>query len=72
MSTDKRELYPKNDISVRQQELCGTTFNLMKNHEMWVVAWTKDNIECSLFVDCPEDVLYEILDSIYFIRRIIE
>ena len=72
LSTDKRELYPKDDASVWQQELCGTTFHIMRNHEIWVVAWKKDNIECSIFVDCQEEILYEMLNSIYFRRRTIE
>lgn len=42
-----------------------TTFNIMRNNEAWVVFWTKDNIECSIAVDCQEDDLYKILKSIY-------
>ena len=67
LATDKRELYPKDEVSVRQQEICGTTFNFMRNNEIWIVVWKKDNVECSIAVDCQEDVLYEILDSLYFI-----
>ena len=65
LSTDKIEQYPKDEASVKKQELCGTTFHIMRNNEIWVVAWTKDNIECSIFVDCHEEILYEILNSIY-------
>ena len=42
-----------------------TTFNIMRNNEAWVVFWTKDNIECSIAIDCQEDDLYKILKSIY-------
>lgn len=66
LSTDKREMYAKDDTAVIKREICGTTFHIMRNNEIWVVAWTKDNIECSIFVDCQEEILYEILDSIYF------
>lgn len=72
LSTDKIEQYPKDNKTVTQQELFGTTFNIMMNSDLWVVAWTRDNIECSIFVDCQEDVLYEILDSIYNGWRTIE
>ena len=48
-----------------QREISDTTFNILRNKGIWVVAWEKDNIECSIFVDCQENVLYEILDSIY-------
>lgn len=69
--TDGNEQYLKNDIPVITHELHNTTYNIMKNNDVWVMAWTKDNIECSLAVDCQEEVLYEILDSIYK-RRTIE
>lgn len=64
-ATDKSGQYPKDNTAVIQWEICDTTFNIMRNNDIWVVAWTKNNIECSIFVDCQEDVLYEILDSIY-------
>lgn len=70
LSTDKIEQYPKDNTTVMQREICGTIFNVMMNSEIWVVAWTKDNIECSIFVDCQEEILYEILDSIYRWRMI--
>ena len=69
---DKREMYTKDDTSLILREICGTTFHVMRNHEIWVVAWTIDNIECSIFVDCQEDILYEILNSIYFSWRTVE
>ena len=72
LSSDKIEQYPKDSTSVTQREICGTIFNVMMNNEIWVVAWTKDNIECSIAVDCQEDVLYEILNSIYFSWRTIK
>lgn len=72
LSTDKIEQYPKDNTAVTQREIWGTVFNVMMNNETWVVAWTKDNIECSIFVDCQEELLYEILNSIYYSRRTIE
>ena len=63
--TDEGGQYLKDDSTVIQWEICNTSFNIMMNNEIWIVAWKKDNIECSIFVDCQEDVLYEILDSIY-------
>lgn len=66
LSTDKIEQYTKDTTAVILQEIYGTIFHIMRNNEIWVVAWTKDNIECSIAVDCQEDVLYEILDSIYY------
>lgn len=42
-----------------------TTFHIIRNNDAWVVFWTKDNIECSIAIDCLEDDLYKILESIY-------
>jgi len=28
-------------------------------------VWVRDNLECSLTVDCQEDTLFEMLRSIY-------
>lgn len=44
-----------------------TTFNIMRNN-MWVVVWTVNNIECSIFIDCQEDTLHEVLRSIYMME----
>ena len=57
--------YFKNEIPIQRYETGGMTHNLVQNTGKWIVSWTKDNIECSIFVDCPENVLYEIIESIY-------
>lgn len=35
------------------------------NDTAWIAVWTTDNLKCSITVDCPEDILYRILRSIY-------
>ena len=62
--------YMKDQTQVKTHEKYNTTYNIMRNNELWVVAWTKNNIECSFAVDCQEEVLYEILNSIYTWRMI--
>lgn len=57
--------YFKNDVDVMRHEIGGTVYNLVNNEDDWIVSWTKDNIECSIFIDCSEDVLYKIIESIY-------
>lgn len=57
--------YQKDDTSVEIKEIEGTKHNIMRNNDVWAVVWVKDNIECSIFVDCQEDTLYKILESIY-------
>ena len=64
-ATEVSHKYQKDEIAVEKHEIYDTTFNIMRNNEMWVVIWAKDNIECSIFVDCQEEVLYRILESIY-------
>lgn len=54
------------DISpVDKYEANGIIHNIMRNSDLWVVVWTQENIECSIAIDCREEDLYRILDSIY-------
>lgn len=57
--------YFKNDIDIQKIERGGMIHNLVENEDAWIVSWTKDNIECSIFIDCQTDVLHEIIESIY-------
>ena len=78
-STDDRELvfaidifdsevsheYYKDETPVEKHEKNGIVHNIMRNTDRWVVIWTKDNLECSLAIDCQEDILHKIIESIY-------
>ena len=57
--------YYKDDTHYETYEREGATYNITRNNDRWVVVWTKENIECSIFVDCKEDTLRRILSSIY-------
>lgn len=57
--------FEKNNSEALQFEKQNTTFFIIQNNEIWTVIWCQDNIECSLAIDCQEDVLYRILNSIY-------
>jgi len=57
--------YYKDETTVEKWEHNGVDHYIMKNKDNVVVVWTRDNIECFLSVDCQEDVLYEMLRSIY-------
>ena len=65
LNGETAKAYFKNDVDVQKYEKGGTIHNLVNNEDDWIISWTKDNIECSLFIDCAEDVLHEIIDSIY-------
>ena len=57
--------YYKNDSDVKIIEIEGVVHNIMQNDDVWVAVWAKSNVECSICIDCQEDVFYKILQSIY-------
>ena len=65
LQSDISEQYMKDKTPVDTYERYNTTYNIIRNKDTWVVAWTKNNIECSIAIDCQEEVLYEIIESIY-------
>lgn len=46
-------------------ECSGVQHTVMRNNNRWIVTWFLEKIECSITLDCQEDTLYKILDSIY-------
>lgn len=67
--SEPSHFYHKDGTDLEKIEIEGTTYNIMKNEDLWVVIWTKNNIECSIYVDCQEDILYKILGSIYVMEE---
>lgn len=65
LSGETAKAYFKNDEAVQNLEKSGIIHNLVQNQDSWIVSWMQDNIECALAIDCSEDVLREIIDSIY-------
>lgn len=65
LRTEDAKIYYKNGTDIEEYEKGGMVHGLVQNVEVWTVSWAKDNIECSIFIDCPEDDLYKIIDSIY-------
>ena len=57
--------YYKDETIWDSYEKNGVTHTIVRNKDLWVVFWSKENIEYSMTVDCHEDVLYDILGSIY-------
>lgn len=57
---ENRKIFEKNGIIVE----------VTSNNERWVAVWTKDNTEYSFTVDCQEDTLQRILESIYVMEEI--
>lgn len=65
LNAEAGKAYFKNEVPVTEYEEGGMVHSLVHNQEAWIVSWTKDNIECAFAIDCSEDVLHEIIKSIY-------
>lgn len=61
--------YYKDDSHYESYEKNGTVFNITKNIDRWTVVWTKENVECSIAIDCQEDTLRRVLKSIYVMEE---
>lgn len=61
--------YHKDEPDAKHHESNGVIHNVFHNDDSWMVVWIRENIECSMALDCPEDTLYEILDSIYTLEE---
>lgn len=55
----------KDNTHYETYEREGATYNLAQNGGWQIAVWAKDNIECSITIDCQEDTLRRILNSIY-------
>ena len=43
----------------------GISHYIFQNENLWTVVWTQANLECYILIECQEESLYQILDSIY-------
>lgn len=57
--------YYKDDTHYESHEREGTTYYITQNNNWWSVVWARENIECFLTLECTEDALWKILDSIH-------
>ena len=64
-SSDVARKYQKDEHVIDRYEYGGVTHQLLQNYDLTTVVWLRENIECSLLVDCQEDTLYRVLKSIY-------
>lgn len=55
----------KDDKDVITYETNGEKYNITSNDGMWVVVWFRDNIEFAIILDCQEEELYRMVESIY-------
>lgn len=64
-ATDRTNQYPKDKTEVNRIEMFGDEFDILLNKGVYVAVWTKGNTENYLTIDCQEDTLLKVLESIY-------
>ncbi|MBO4937946.1 MAG: DUF4367 domain-containing protein [Oscillospiraceae bacterium] len=57
--------YQKDETVVETIEMSGIYHSIIRNNDMWVAVWVRDNIECCIFTDCQKEILVQSLRSIY-------
>ena len=62
---DVSHVYQRDESNVDTYEAFGVEHTILRNNNRWVVIWFRDKTECFLTLDCQENTLYEILNSIY-------
>lgn len=65
LEDDRSPQYHKSADQVEEYEINGIVHNYMRNGSVWVVNWARHNVKCSICLDCQEDVLRQIIQSIY-------
>ena len=58
--------YQKNGSNVKVYEYAGVVHTAIKNYDLWTVIWPKDYVECFMTINCQEDIMKRILQSIYY------
>lgn len=64
-NADVSRMYQWDENVIDRYEHGGVVHQVLQNHDNTVVIWSKDNVECSLLLNCQEDSLNRILKSIY-------
>ena len=64
-SDNTTSTYYKDGEIILETEKHGITHTILRNQDLLIAAWTTDNTECSICMDCPEETLLQILESIY-------
>lgn len=62
--TEVSRKFQRDETYVGEFENNGVTYQIFRNLDQTVVVWEQNCVECSMFADCQEEVLQEILKSI--------
>lgn len=65
MEIDLSPQYEKSVEEPQELEVNGIIHNYMQNNHRWTVCWTRQNIKCAIGINCQEEELTKIIQSIY-------
>lgn len=64
-SSNITSAYYKDENIIREKEINGNIHTVVQNNQLLVALWTVENTECSIGINCQEDTLDRILNSLY-------
>lgn len=64
-NADVSRMYQWDENTIDRYEYGGIVHQILQNYDNTVVIWSRNNVECSLLLNCQEDTLNRILKSIY-------
>lgn len=67
-SEEMAHQYYKDEALMNTVELHGIKHSIIQNDKKWIVIWLNDKCECSIAIDCHEDIIFRILNSIYMME----
>lgn len=65
LEVDRSPSYYKAEDQVEEYEINGIVHSYMQNGSIWSVNWAKHNTKCSIYIDCQEEVVKQVIRSIY-------
>lgn len=65
MEEDVSPTYYKTEYEVDEFEKNGVSYHFIQNVDFWTIAWARQNVKCTIYIDCQEEILREIVKSIY-------
>lgn len=65
MKLDLSPQYDKASQQIKEYEFKGIVHNYMRNKHVWTINWATQNIKCTLYIDCQEEYIKQIIQSIY-------
>ena len=64
-NTESSRQYSKDEDDIKTREIADIDHMILHNEEWWTATWTRDRLECAIYMDCQEETLYKVLKSIY-------